>query len=290
VFDPLVSIAETVTDRGLLEPGSRRLDAVAAAESRLFKLPDACLADTAVHARSMAVQTGTAGRTWWVLPAGAPSVFRRLATPYERGCRMEFRVAYFGQYIPLHGVETMIEAASRLRLRDDIVFEFVGLGQTLPVAQGLAAQLALESVRFVPRWLSPEELAREHIAVADLCLGVFGRQAKAGRVVPYKVYAGLASGRAVITGDTPAERELLYPGDEIWTTPVGDAGALAEAIALMADNPSLVHRLARAGQSAYDQRFAAPVLGARLRDMLRELAIPARGPETRLGAANRSAK
>ncbi len=274
LFDPVVSIVETALDRGLLTYDSARLRALGALERRLFRLADVRLADTAVHRDAMACQTGTADRLWWVVPAGAPSTFRRLTPPLPDASPGRLRVLYFGQYIPLHGVETILQAASLLRDQADIEFELVGVGQTLDAARDLASQLGLERVRFRPQWLTIESLCREHVAAADICLGVFGRQTKAGRVVPQKVYAGLACGRAVVTADTPAIRELLQPGQELWVVPPAAPEALAAALRLLADQDQLRRSVARQGQQAYDRRFAPLVLGSALRDELERLLGP----------------
>jgi glycosyltransferase involved in cell wall biosynthesis len=271
VFDPLVSIAETVADRGLLPRSSRRHRLLAALESSLFALPDLVVADTAVHAAALAEQTGRALSGWAVVPAGTPSVYRRLAEPYRPASDGRIRVAYFGQYIPLHGLETVLGAARELRDRPDIAIELVGIGQTLERMRALAAAWALDRVAFVDRWLSPEQLAAEHIAPADLCLGIFGLQDKAQRVVPFKVYTALASGRAVITADTAALREMLSPAAEVWATPAGDPVALAQAIRHLADRPAERLRLASAGQAAYDRRFAPAIVGAQFDAILRRV-------------------
>lgn len=270
LFDPLVSIVETILDRDLLDSASSRLTLLVRLERYLFGLPDVRLADTTIHRDAMATQTLTSDRPWWVIPASAPSLFRRLAAPYQRAGQDSFRVLYFGQYIPLHGLETVLAAAHRLHGRPDIQFELVGTGQTYDTMCRLAAELGLRNVHFISEWLRPERLAVEHIRRADVCLGVFGQQPKAARVVPQKIYAALASGRTVITADTPAVHELLTPGDELWTIPAGDAEALAAAIGRLADQPALVASLARRGQEAYDRRFAPAVLGAQLRDRIFE--------------------
>jgi glycosyltransferase involved in cell wall biosynthesis len=177
-------------------------------------------------------------------------------------------VVYAGQYIPLHGLETVVDAAHRLRDREDIVFDLVGRGQALPAIRERARALHLPNLRFSETWLSPEGLADAHLASADICLGIFGDQPKAQRVVPYKVYTALASGRPVITADTPAIRELLAPGAEVWTVPPADPEALATAILALAEQPHLRRALARAGQAAWDARFAPEVVGAKLRAAL----------------------
>jgi glycosyltransferase involved in cell wall biosynthesis len=78
---------------------------------------------------------------------------------------------------------------------------------------------------------------------AHVVLGAFGMTAKAGRVVPHKVYQGAAAGRAVVTGDAPALREVFTPRIHLWSVPRGDAAALAEALALMIRDPATRARL-----------------------------------------------
>jgi glycosyltransferase involved in cell wall biosynthesis len=118
--------------------------------------------------------------------------------------------------------------------------------------------------------LSAPELVAGYLAPADVVLGIFGRQPKAAVVVPYKVYAGLAAGRAVLTAGTPAVAELLAPGEELCTVPPGDPEALAAALRWLAAEPALRRRVAASGRLAYDHRFSPAVLGARLRDALVE--------------------
>lgn len=229
VFDPLVSIGETVRDRGLLPPDGRRMKVLNRVERRLFALADHVLIDTAAHAEALEREVGLDRRRVSIIPAGAPAavsdvvgIYRGRTAPAD-----PIRVVYAGQYIPLHGIEVVLRSADRLRDRDDIRFELVGIGQTLGAAKALAAELALPNVRFIETWMPLERLAREHLAAADICLGIFGDQPKAGRVVPFKVYAALAAGRPVITADTPAVRELLAVGPR---TDVGDRTDIGDRV------------------------------------------------------------
>jgi glycosyltransferase involved in cell wall biosynthesis len=283
VFDPLVSVAETVRDRSLLPHDSRRLTWIRSAERRVFRAADLVVADTAQHADFFAESIGVSRERLVVVPAGAPAAFRSAATPYEPAPRRPLVVGYYGQYIPLHGLETVLAAAARLRDRQAIRFELVGRGQMLQQVQAEARRLGLTNVSFVETWLPPERLAREHLARADLTLGAFGRQPKAMRVVPFKVYAGLASGRAVVTARTPALDELLASGREVWTVPPADDAALAGAVARLADDAALRSSLAAAGQAAYDQRFSPQVLGRRFAEALETLVREGRVPSRSLG-------
>ncbi len=293
VFDPLVSATETLEDRGIAPSGSRRLAAVARLERRLWRLPPAVLADSAAHARAWqrSLGLGQGGQQVAVLPVGSPAMGgaagiresdgsggsvqahgtdrteRTLRTPEIHpppDPSATFNVLYFGQFIPLHGVEHVLAAARLLRGEAHIRFQLVGRGQCLAEAQALAGRLGLTNLEIHPLWLSLDELSRRFIAPAQVCLGIFGDRPKAERVLPYKVYAALAAGKPVISRDSPALRELLTPGREILALPPADPPALARAILALAADPHRRAELAREGQRAWRERFSPPVLGRRL--------------------------
>src|SRR5205823_3096812 len=122
--------------------------------------------------------------------------------------------------IPLQGVATVLQAA---RLAPDLRFRIVGSGQLEPLLRQRPP-----NVEHVP-WVDYERLPRE-LHNAGCALGVFGTSAKAGRVIPNKVFQALACGAPVITADSPAARELLVDGASAQLVPPGDASALAAAV------------------------------------------------------------
>jgi len=316
VFDPLISASETARDRGVVAAGSLRARTMRAVERWLFGLPDVVLVDTAAHGRALAADVGLDPERAVVLPVGAPAVYREATPAYTVGDPSSAtggaatkgdasamgisvcRVVYCGQYIPLHGVATILAAAHALRERSDIKFELVGLGQGLAAARAQAEALELPNVRFVEAWLPPAELAARHLAPADVCLGIFGTSPKAAVVVPHKAYMALAAGRALVTGDTPAARELLRPGEAMLVAP-GDAVALAAALVALADDPGQRARLAERARAGWFERFSPEVLGAALADILAAAVRVHRAPRmvgprhrwrtARLGAALRAA-
>ncbi|MBK6767636.1 MAG: glycosyltransferase [Ardenticatenales bacterium] len=285
VFDPLVSLGETVRDRGLAK-GGWRLPVYERIERRLFALADQVVVDTAAHAAAWATDLGLDAARTLTIPVGAPRIFHDATPAYAPRPGEPLSVVYFGQFIPLHGVEVMLQAADRLR-GQAIDFTFVGVGQTQAVAERLAGDLALARVRFVPAWLPPDDLIRAHISGADVCLGVFADRPKTARVVPYKVYAALAAGRAVVTGDTPALREGLVPGEDVIAVPCGDPAALAQALTRLAAAPDERLRLAVAGRATWEQRFSADRLGSVLRAALAETVAVHRAERRGIGPRQR---
>lgn len=118
----------------------------------------------------------------------------------QRSAQRPYRVLFYGQFIPLHGMEVIAEAA-RLCEGQGILWEVIGDGQEGERFRGMLQAHALTSLTWIP-WVPYADLI-EHIHAADLCLGIFGTSAKAGRVIPNKVFQVLAAGRALITAQSP---------------------------------------------------------------------------------------
>jgi glycosyltransferase involved in cell wall biosynthesis len=177
-------------------------------------------------------------------------------------------VLFYGQFIPLHGVPTIIEAARRLR-QQPVDWLLIGRGQESPrICQMLDAD-PLPRLRWI-EWVDYATLV-EHIRAADVCLGIFGTSEKAASVIPNKVYQVLASGKPVITRDSAAIRELLDPctwADAL--VPAGDPGALAEAVLRRADGAS------NASQAPLP-RFDAEAIGTQLIALLTQNAKDTEG-------------
>ena len=114
-----------------------------------------------------------------------------------------------------------------------------------------------------------DQVPRE-IAAGSLCLGIFGTSAKAGRVVPNKLFECLAVGRPIVTADTAAIREAFT--DEVAVVPPGDAPALAEKIRDLLRQPGHLEALAARGHARFVEQFSAQALGRMLHGYIDELA------------------
>jgi len=255
VFNPLVSLADTlVGDRGRFRPRSLAARTLEAVDRRAFRSADLVVADTEAHADFLARLTGVPRSRFAVCLVGAEErIFRPLWSRTE-----PFTCLFVGKLIPLHGLETILEAA---RLAPEVAFRIVGSGQLDALLESRP-----ENVEWVP-WIEYERLPAE-LARAGCALGIFGTSGKTGRVIPNKAYQALACGTPLVTADTEAARELLVDGESALLVPAGDAAALAAAIRRLAADPDLAEHLSGGGLYTFEQRASEQVLGARWRDLL----------------------
>jgi len=269
VFDALLSLTETVVeDRGLAQRGSLLARLAYLVDKYSCRLADLVLLDTEAHVRHFQRDFGVRLDKLRRVPVGADEVYCRGPSPLGEGD--PFRVVYFGQYIPLHGINYVVEAAKILEEHPDIRFELVGDGQTYGEASSLAERLQVQNVTFHRTWLSPEDLIADYIIPADVCLGAFGDSPKARRVVPIKVFVALAMGKPVITGDSPAAREVLIHGQDAILCEMANPRALAQAILLLKRDRPLREKIAKEGYQSFQNKFSARDIGATVKNYLNE--------------------
>jgi glycosyltransferase involved in cell wall biosynthesis len=120
------------------------------------------------------------------------------------------------------------------------------------------------------RWLEYEALPVE-LHRTGCALGIFGRSAKAQRVIPNKAFQALACATPLVTADTPAARELLVDDENALLVPPGDPEALAAALERLAGDPGLAARLTASGHETYRRHASEDVLGHRWRGLIEQL-------------------
>jgi glycosyltransferase involved in cell wall biosynthesis len=182
------------------------------------------------------------------------------------GERTPLKVLFFGTYVPLHGIEHILEAADLLG-EEEFEFTLIGRGQLYESVRGEAERRQLKRVHFIDEWINTEGLV-EQMRSADVCLGIFGTTPKAGRVIPYKVFGALALRRPVVTRDSPAVREMLVDGESALLCEAGSGASLASALRRLRDERGLAEHLASAGFARYGDCASAAAIG---RDLLQAL-------------------
>ncbi|MDD5578649.1 MAG: glycosyltransferase [Methylobacter sp.] len=137
-------------------------------------------------------------------------------------------VLFYGQFIPLHGIETIIQAAWEMEM-EPVQWVLIGQGQEETRIRKLLDDHPLAKLTWIP-WVPYNELIH-WIHKADICLGIFGNSEKAGRVIPNKVFQILSSGKPLITRDSIAIRELLKPDmPGVYLVPPASSVELARAV------------------------------------------------------------
>ncbi|MEJ2210414.1 MAG: glycosyltransferase, partial [Anaerolineae bacterium] len=193
--------------------------------------------DTQAHARYFAETFRLPAAKLRPLYVGCDeTLFHPLPAPARSGGRIE--VFTYGAFLALHGTEVVVEAATRLRDRDDVHWTIGGQGPRFERVRQQVARAGLQNVDLVG-WIPLAELPG-YIARSDICLGGhFSRVPKAARVVSTKTFQFLAMARPTIVGDNEATNEILTHGQQAWMVPMGDGQALAGAVELLAGDAGL---------------------------------------------------
>jgi glycosyltransferase involved in cell wall biosynthesis len=283
LFDAFVSNYDTlVDDRGTLAPNSAGARIARWLDQSTCARADRILLDTQAHADYFAASLGVEAGKIDVLPVGcSEDLFAPSPLPPVQG---PLRVLYYCTWLPLHGGDVVVRAASLL---GDLPMEFrlVGDGPLRAAAETEAAALGLESVRFLPP-MAPSAIARE-VAAAHICLGGhYGPGAKAQRTIPGKLYQMIASRRPVIGAESVANRELLVDGTSALLVPAQDQVALAEALRRLHDAPALREGIAAGGRAAYEALASEAVITERLNAIV-EATLRRGAASSRRGAARR---
>ena len=261
IFNPLVSLYDTlIDDRNLFSPNSLAAHFLFFLDRLAFRLADRIVLDTDVHIDYISEKFGIDRDKFERVFVGADEeVFSSRSRPESVS---PFVVLFVGKFIPLHGIPYIIKAAGMLE-EEDVRFEIVGSGQLYDEIMELCRRLDVKHITFTD-WIPYQQLA-DKMAQAHLCLGIFGESGKASRVIPNKVFQGLAVGMPVITGDSPASRELLTSDQSAVLVPMADPAALASAIRALKADGALREKIALGGQKIFRQRCSAEALGNQLK-------------------------
>lgn len=174
------------------------------------------------------------------------------------------RVLFVGTLIPLHGIGVLADAVRLAGPDGGMVFHVVGDGQESAAMETLVADPVRAPVVWERGWLDLGGIA-QRMAEADVCLGVFGGEGKAARVLPFKLYMALAAGKAIVTQERYSLPEGLPPLP-VKTVPA-EPGALLEALEALRRDPVGRRALEVAADAYYRRWLGADALRAAWRDI-----------------------
>lgn len=209
VFDPLISKFMTkVIDYGHFwkAPIKYWLDLVP------FHRVDVLLTDTLLHKKYFSKMFFISEEKIKVLPIGVDTnTFNNKFPPQVK--TQIFKVGFYGSFIPLQGVDVIIDCAILLRDIEDIKFELIGSGVQFKRIKSKVEEHKLTNV-LLKGWVKYDELNTE-ISKYDVCLGIFGKSFKTDIVIPNKVWHYAAMHKCIVTKDTPGIKEIFTNDDNI---------------------------------------------------------------------------
>ena len=269
VFDPLISAYDKqVFERKKFPPQSRQARRLHRWERSLFQRADILIADTQAHADYFSGAFGVPPDRIKVVYVGAEeSLFHPAPMPdHADGSPVE--VLFYGSFIELQAPRIIVEAA-RVYTGPPVRWTLLGKGPLRAECVRLARGLA--NVHFENP--VPYEALPARIHKADILLGVFDAGAKAGRVIPNKVFQSLACGRPVVTRKSTAYPPGVVDGTEAglhWVEP-GNPGDLATMVAQLAQRLPGESDLGRLASRLYLEAFSDAVIAEQVRGALESI-------------------
>lgn len=267
VWDVFMSVFLIAKERGLDKKSPFTARMLFLLEKQALQLPDLLIQDTSIYVDWLCSIYQLSATRFRLVPTGADNrrFLPRNSKQEQGNC---FHVVYYGTYIPNHGVQVMIEAAALLSEKTIACFTFIGSGPEKEKIRQRADQLGLNRVRFID-WMDKDELV-DYISSADLCLGAFGETPQSLMTVQNKIYECLAMRKAVVTGDSPAVRQVFSHSRHLFICD-RNPQALAEAISFLYSKPDLRARMAQQGYDLFCEKFSIAKLGEQYSQHLHEI-------------------
>jgi len=255
IFTPVFPLYTTlVDDRKYLDKTSLKSTIVHKIDEIGCKLADLVIIETEEFLNYYHEEFGVPRRKLFKIPLGADetSFFIRKKPKHDSG---QVKVLFYGKFIPLQGIHYIIEAAKLLEDNSRIEFEVIGSGQLSQEIDELSKRLDIKNITFID-WVEYGELPK-HIQCADICLGIFGDTLKSRRGIPIKVYEALAMQKPVITGASPAAKEVFTDKVNAVLCEMANARALSESILLLSRDMKLREKIAKEGHKVYKDIFSS---------------------------------
>lgn len=228
-------------------------------------------------ARTVAARGVPAGRVT-IVPNWAPRELHVPASPAAIAARRgawgvadKFVVAYSGNLGRVHEFTTVLDAAERLKSRQDIVFLFIGTGARFEEVRAAARARGLDNLRLLP----PETRADLPAALAAADAQLVTLQPGFARLVyPSKLAGVLAAGRPVLfVGPPDGEIARLLAREHCGEAVApGEGERLTATIAAWQADAAQTSQLGRNSRAVYTRQFTFAAALARWDEILRLVA------------------
>ncbi len=216
--------------------------------------------DKGVPAAKITVVKNGADLERYVPAAKDPALAREL------GLEGKFVAAYFGTHGMAHHLETVLEAAERLRDEPGVVFLFVGDGAQRARLVERKETMGLANVIMLGQ--QPKERMPVLWAAADVSLVLLKRSDLFKTVIPSKIFEAMAMERPLILGVEGEAKALVEEaGAGVCIEPESPA-ELAEAVQALARAPERTRALGRSGRRFVTEYYSRAVMAKRYEETL----------------------
>jgi len=155
----------------------------------------------------------------------------------QLGLKDKFVAAYIGTMGMAHGLDTLIDVASKLKQSDpDISLLLVGEGADKERVQAIARERQLSNITFVGQ--QPREKIPAFIGASDVCLVLLKKTELFKTVIPTKMLEFMSCAKPVILGVDGQARQILDEAHAGITIEPENAVALADAIRRLKADPT----------------------------------------------------
>ncbi len=166
-----------------------------------------------------------------------------------------FNVVFAGNLGTAQALDSVLDAAERLRDLDDLRFVLVGSGSRSEWLSGQVAQRALTNVQ-LPGRFAPEEMPAI-LAQAQVLLLTLKDDPAMALTVPSKLQTYLAAGRPVLAAIGGEGARIVHESGAGLTSPAEDADTLANALRRLHALPAADRAaMGAAGMRYHDEHFS----------------------------------
>lgn len=262
IFDQMMSPYDSlIHERKTVSPDGWLAKSIYLYEKIILHRSEGILTDTEIHRDFFQELFEIDAKKILAVPVGADESLLQKITDFPKSkASGKFEVLFYGTFLPLHGIDVILEAAKKLK-HLPIHLTLVGGGNGNKYAQ-LIEKSNLENISHI-EWVEFKKLA-SLIAAADIGLGgPFGNTKQGLRVITGKTMQFLAMSKPVIIGNIPQDNGFLDKFNCLMIEQ-GDPDALANTIQWAFEHQPQLPQIGANGLKLYQDQFSIEQISKRL--------------------------
>lgn len=267
IFDDLVNPVEYLYEHKRMTPGSAKDKIFRPLYSWMLRRCRIILADTESHIQYASEVCKVDASRYRLIPISTDeSVFyprkKKVADPKT------FNVFFYGSYLPLHGVNHILEAAVMLADNPRITFSLGGCkGKGYEAYEAAIAKGARITYK---GWFALDEIATDASNAGLTLAGPFGDTLQGQMVFTTKTFQFLACGAPIVLGKTKISGDFKDK-ENCLLVPQGSSRAIADAILWASEHPKELAQIAKNGRKLYEKDFSQELINKEIANIVEEL-------------------